>query len=132
MPRPIYFDLEATDPARAIAFYKAAFGWTVEKWNGPFEYYLITTGAPGEPGIDGGLAPSKGGTLETTLTIGVTSLEEAMKTVTAAGGTIMGDIQTIPGVGRMATCKDTEGNSFSLMEEQRPDQHVELGELSGV
>jgi hypothetical protein len=32
----------------------------------------------------------------------------------------------------MATCKDTEGNSFGLMEEQRPDQHVELGELSGV
>jgi predicted enzyme related to lactoylglutathione lyase len=128
----MHFDLGVTDPARATAFYKAAFGWTVEKWNGPYEYYLIMTGAPGEPGIDGGLAPSKDGTLETTLTIGVTSLEEAMKTVTAAGGTIMGDIQTIPGVGRMATCKDTEGNSFSLMEEQRPDQHVELGELSGV
>jgi uncharacterized protein len=132
MPRPMHFDLGVTDPARATAFYKAAFGWTVEKWNGPYEYYLIMTGAPGEPGIDGGLAPFKDGTLETTLTIGVTSLEEAMKTVTAAGGTIMGDIQTIPGVGRMATCKDTEGNSFSLMEEQRPDQHVELGELSGV
>jgi len=35
MPRPIHFDLGAIDPARAIAFYKAAFGWTVEKWNGP-------------------------------------------------------------------------------------------------
>jgi predicted enzyme related to lactoylglutathione lyase len=132
MPRPMHFDLGVTDPARATAFYKAAFGWTVEKWNGPYEYYLIMTGAPGEPGIDGGLAPSKDGTLETTLTMGVTSLEEVMKTVTAAGGTIVGDIQTIPGVGRMATCKDTEGNSFGLMEEQRPGQHVELGELSGV
>lgn len=132
MPRPIHFDLGVTDPARAIAFYKAAFGWTVEKWNGPFEYYMITTGAPGEPGIDGGLAPSTGGTLEANLTLGVTSLEEAVASVTAAGGTIVGDIQTIPGVGRMVTCKDTEGNSFGLMEEQRPDKHVELGELSGV
>jgi uncharacterized protein len=132
MPRPMHFDLGVTDPVRATAFYKAAFGWTVEKWNGPYEYYLIMTGAPGEPGIDGGLAPSKDGTLETTLTIGVTSLEEAMKTVTAAGGTIVGDIQTIPGVGRMVTCKDTEGNSFGLMEEHGPGQHVELGELSGV
>jgi len=132
MPRPIHFDLGVTDPARAIAFYKAAFGWTVRKWNGPFEYYMIMTGAPGEPGIDGGLAPSTGGTLETTLTIGVTLLEEAMVTVTAAGGTIVGDIQTIPGVGCMVTCKDTEGNSFGLMEEQRPDQYVELGKLSGV
>jgi hypothetical protein len=30
------------------------------------------------------------------------------------------------------TCKDTEGNSFGLMEEHGPGQHVELGELSGV
>jgi predicted enzyme related to lactoylglutathione lyase len=132
MPRPIHFDLGATDPARAIAFYKAAFGWTVEKWNGPFEYYLITTGAPREPGIDGGLSRSTDGTLQTNLTLGVASLEEAVASVTAAGGTIVGDIRAIPGVGRMVTCKDTEGNSFGLMEEQRSDKHVELGELSGV
>ena len=123
MSRPIHFDLGATDPARAIAFYKAAFGWTVEKWNGPTEYYLITTGAPREPGIDGGLAPSKDEGIDTNLT---------MARVTVAGGTIVGDIHTIPGVGRMVTCKDTEGNSFGLIEEQRPDRHVELGELSGV
>jgi predicted enzyme related to lactoylglutathione lyase len=132
MPRPIHFDLGAIDPARAIAFYKAAFGWTVEKWNGPTEYYLITTGAPREPGIDGGLALSKDEGVDTNLTLGVASLEEAIAAVTAAGGTIVGDIRTIFGVGRMVTCKDTEGNSFGLMEEQRPDRHVELGELSGV
>jgi len=132
MLRPMHFDLMARDPARAIAFYKAAFGWTIEKWDGPYDYYMITTGAPGEPGIDGGLSPSTGETLETNLTLGVLSLEEAMTTVTAAGGTIAGDIQTIPGVGRMVTCKDTEGNSFGLMEEPKPDKSVELGELSGV
>jgi predicted enzyme related to lactoylglutathione lyase len=132
MPRPIHFDLGATDPARAIAFYKAAFGWTAEKWNGPTEYYLITTGASREPGIDGGLAPSKGEGVDTNLTLGVASLEEAMAHVTVAGGRIVGDIHMIPGVGRMVTCKDTEGNSFGLIEEQRPDKHVELGEMSGV
>jgi len=132
MSRPIHFDLGAADPARAIAFYKAAFGWTVEKWNGPTEYYLITTGVLREPGIDGGLAPSKGEGIDTNLTLGVASLEEAIAAVTAAGGRIVGDIHMIPGVGRMVTCKDTEGNSFGLIEEQRPDKHVELGELSGV
>jgi len=90
------------------------------------------TGAPSEPGIDGGLAPSKDNGVDTNLTLGVTSLEDAVASVTAAGGTIVGDIHTIPGVRRMVTCKDTEGNSFGLMEEQRPDKHVELGELSGV
>jgi len=132
MPRPIHFDLGATDPARAIAFYKAAFGWTVEKWNGPYEYYLITTGVPSEPGIDGGLAPSKDGGVETNLTLGVALLEDVTARVTAAGGSVVGDIHTIPGVGRIVNCKDTEGNGFSLIEEQRPDTHLELGEMSGV
>ena len=94
----------------------------------PLQYIVVYC----DENVKDGLAPSTGGTLETTLTIGVTLLEEAMVTVTAAGGTIVGDIQTIPGVGCMVTCKDTEGNSFGLMEEQRPDQYVELGELSGV
>jgi predicted enzyme related to lactoylglutathione lyase len=132
MPRPIHFDLTAADPARAIAFYQAAFGWTVEKWNGPFEYYMIKTGPPGEPGIDGGLSPSKGEGVDTNLTLGVTSLEDVMAKVAAAGGTIVGDIDTIPGVGRIVNCKDTENNGFSLIEERQPDRHVELGELSGV
>ena len=132
MPRPIHFDLRAMDPDRAIAFYKAAFGWTVERWDGPFEYYMITTGGPGEPGIDGGLAPTKDEGIETNLTLGVASLEDAIAKVTAAGGTIVGNIDTIPGVGRIVNCKDTEGNTFSFMEELQPDKHVELGELSGV
>jgi predicted enzyme related to lactoylglutathione lyase len=132
MPRPIHFDLHATDAARAIAFYKAAFGWTVEKWNGPTEYYLITTGASREPGINGGLAPSKDEGIDTNLTLGVASLEDAIAAVTAAGGRIVGDIRTIFGVGRMVTCKDTEGNTFGLMEELKADADVELGEYSGV
>ncbi|MHB8071188.1 MAG: VOC family protein [Candidatus Cryosericum sp.] len=132
MPRPIHFDLGAKDPARAIAFYKAAFGWTVEKWDGPFEYYLITTGENTEPGINGGLMPTTEGGTETTLTLGVSSLEQTMAAVTAAGGTIVGEVQEVPGVGHMASCKDTEGNVFGLMEEKKPEQHVELGELSGV
>ena len=87
---------------------------------------------PREPGINGGLAPSKDEGIDTNLTLGVASLEEAMARITVAGGTIVGDIHTIPGVGRMVTCKDTEGNSFGLIEEQWPDKHVELGEMSGV
>ncbi|HWQ22359.1 MAG TPA: VOC family protein [Clostridia bacterium] len=132
MPRPIHFDLGARDPARAIAFYQAAFGWTVKKWDGPFEYYMIMTGDPGEPGIDGGLSPTGNEGILTNLTLGVTLLEDAMAKVTAAGGTIAGEIDTIPGVGRIVNCRDTEGNTFSLIEEIRPDKHVELGEMSGV
>jgi uncharacterized protein len=66
------------------------------------------------------------------LTLGVALLEDVTARVTAAGGSVVGDIHTIPGVGRIVNCKDTEGNGFSLIEEQRPDTHLELGEMSGV
>ena len=62
MPRPVHFDVGVKDPARAMAFYKAAFGWTSQRWEGPLEYYLITTGPTTKPSIDGGLvtgAPPK-------------------------------------------------------------------------
>jgi Predicted enzyme related to lactoylglutathione lyase len=44
MARPIHFELTAIDPARAITFYKAVLGWTIEPPGEPVEYYLITTG----------------------------------------------------------------------------------------
>ena len=94
----------------------------------PLQYIVVYC----DENVKDGLAASNDGGVETNLTLGIASLEDTITRVTTAGGTIVGDIQTIPGVGCMVTCKDTEGNSFGLMEEQRPDQYVELGELSGV
>ncbi len=133
MPRPMHFDLCANDPQRALAFYKAAFGWTAERWTGgSFEYYLIRTGGAPERGIDGGLMRATGGKLETTLTLAVASLEAAMTAVTAAGGTIEGQVEEIPGVGRMVNCRDTEGNVIGLMEEFTPEQPADPGEAPEI
>ena len=55
MPRPVHFDMTAEDPTRAVQFYGNVFGWTFQKWDGPMDYWLITTGTDG-PGIDGGLS----------------------------------------------------------------------------
>src|SRR5271154_5487358 len=60
MPRPIHFEIHAENPQRAIKFYTDLFGWTFSKWNGPQDYWLIKTGEPGTPGIDGGLLPRRG------------------------------------------------------------------------
>ncbi|WP_424204801.1 VOC family protein [Sulfuricaulis sp.] len=38
MPRVVHFELPADDPQRAVAFYEKAFGWTITKWEGPFDY----------------------------------------------------------------------------------------------
>jgi len=44
MPRVIHFEIPASDPERASAFYKKTFDWKIEKWPGPTEYWLVTTG----------------------------------------------------------------------------------------
>ena len=54
MPRVVHFEIHATEPERLIAFYSGLFGWTFTKAEG-MDYWLIGTGAPDEPGIDGGL-----------------------------------------------------------------------------
>ncbi len=60
MPRVIWFEIPAYNRERAAKFYEDVFGWKVEKWEGPFDYWLVTTGEEGEPGINGAIMPNDG------------------------------------------------------------------------
>ena len=60
MSRVVHFEIHASDPERLVAFYTALFGWAIQKWDGPMDYWLIRTGAPEERGIDGGLLRRQG------------------------------------------------------------------------
>lgn len=62
MPRPIHFEIHADDPERAVSFYDAVFGWRIAKWDGPVDYWLVTTGEEDEPGINGAILRRMGGT----------------------------------------------------------------------
>ena len=115
MSRVIHFEIPAADPERAAAFYKKAFGWKIEKWPGPMEYWMVNTGENGAPGINGGLM-RKGDVTTTTNTIGVDSVDQAISVVTKAGGTLVMPKTPIPTVGYFAYWKDTEGNLFGVME----------------
>ena len=44
MSRVVHFEIPADDPVRAAKFYEDVFGWKIEKWEGPFDYWLVTTG----------------------------------------------------------------------------------------
>ncbi len=44
MPRVVHFEIYADQPERAIKFYQDVFGWNFQKWNGPYDYRLVTTG----------------------------------------------------------------------------------------
>jgi len=117
MLRVTHFEISVDDPERAIKFYTDAFGWEIKKWEGPMDYWLITTGPEDQPGIDGGLIKREHPGASTTNTIDVPSVDEFISKITEAGGKIVAPKQSIPGVGYFAYCQDTEGNTFGIMEE---------------
>jgi len=116
MSRVIHFEIPASDPERAANFYRKAFGWKIEKWPGPTDYWLVTTGAEGTPGINGGLLKKQTPTTATTNTIGVDSVDVAVEAVKNAGGKLIMPKTAIPVVGYFAYLEDTEGNLFGVMQ----------------
>ncbi len=116
MSKVVHFDIQADDPARAIAFYQKVFGWTVSKWEGPRDYWLVTAGPEDEPGINGGIAPRTTAGQPTICSISSPSVDESAKKVVDAGGSIILPKGPIPGVGYLIMCKDTEGNIFGIVE----------------
>ena len=116
MPRVIHFEIPAADPERASKFYQKVFGWKFDKWAGPMEYWMVTTGADGVPGINGGMLRKPGPVSVTTNTIGVGSVDVAIEAAKSAGGKLVMPKSPIPGVGYFAYCEDTEGNLFGVMQ----------------
>jgi hypothetical protein len=117
MPRVLHFELNADDPARAVQFYQKAFGWTIQKWAGPEDYWLCMTGEACQPGIDGGIMHRMSPGATTINTIDVPSVDESVTKILAAGGKVLRPKMAVPGVGYMAYCEDTEGNVFGIMQE---------------
>ncbi len=126
MARVVYFEITADDMDRAEQFYREAFGWEISKWQGPMDYRRITTTAGSESqGIDGALMGRAHGQ-SVINTIAVEDLPAAIARVTAAGGSLVNEVQDLPGVGEFVYARDTEGNVFGLM------QPVSSGEAPGA
>ena len=85
MPRVVHFDIVVPDVQRAITFYESAFGWSIEKWDGPMEYWLVSTGPGEQEGINGGLSQGDPNLTEGQLTLDVDSVAEAVRRVIDAG-----------------------------------------------
>ncbi len=115
MPRVIHFEITADNPQRAVDFYTKTFGWTAEKWPGPMDYWLLTTGAKDTPGIDGGIV-QRTGMAGHVNTIEVESVDEFSGTIIKNGGSVAVPKHAIPGVGFLAYFHDTEGSVFGVMQ----------------
>ena len=112
MNRPTHFEIPVDDPDRAEKFYGDVFGWTFQRFPGAPQYYGLAATGEGV-GIDGALMQRSPGSA-TTLTMEVTSIEEAVAKISAGGGKVVQPKSAIPGVGWFANCVDTEGNTFGV------------------
>jgi len=117
MSRVVHFEIPADNPDRVAGFYKKVLGWEIQKWEGPIDYWLISTGKETEPGIHGGIARKKDRPASGILvTAQVDSVDECLKKIVAAWGSIVVPKRAIPGVGYQAHFRDPEGNVIGIME----------------
>jgi predicted enzyme related to lactoylglutathione lyase len=121
MGRVVHFEIQAADTVRAVTFYQEIFGWTITRWDGPMEYWLIKTGDG--PGIDGAILPRRGAapgpeapTNGYVCTTSVASIDETIAAIEKAGGEIVVPKMDIPGVGTLAYAHDTEANVFGVLQ----------------
>jgi predicted enzyme related to lactoylglutathione lyase len=115
--RVVHFEIAVDDPEQIVKFYSNVFGWKFEKWQGPFDYWLITTGDDTEPGINGGLNRNLGtNQIGTINTIAVESVDSTIKKIVKNGGKVIREKTAIPGVGYLAYCEDSAGILIGIME----------------
>lgn len=81
----------------------------------PADYWLAMTGPDDVPGINGAITRHVDqGTV--TYALDVPSVDEFTRRIVEVGGTVMTVKMPIPGVGWHAYCRDTERNTFEVVE----------------
>jgi predicted enzyme related to lactoylglutathione lyase len=116
MSRVIEFEVDAEDSERAIRFYESVFGWRFNKLCGTSDCCLIKTVDDDKPGMNGGLMIRLNPRTNTVNTIEVPPIEHFIDVVEENGGKVVTEKITIPGVGYLVYCQDTEGNAFGVFE----------------
>jgi uncharacterized protein len=123
MDGDVHFEIPVDDVERAKTFYGTVFDWQMQAF--PDMQYTLAmttpvdeqTTRPTTPGaINGGLMNRSKETPSPVITIGVDSVEEALKKVEAEGGTVITPSTPIEGMGAFGYFKDPEGNVMGLFQ----------------
>ncbi len=114
------------DRERAKKFYSEVFGWKTQQLGPEMgNYVTVNTDETDEKGmlketnrINGGLYeklpdPSRN---QPSVVIAVENIQDAMKKIKDAGGTIQGEPMDIPGIGQYISMIDTEGNRVGVLQ----------------
>jgi predicted enzyme related to lactoylglutathione lyase len=118
----IHFEIPAADAEKLKKFYEGLFGWKIEKYPGPMEYWMIHTVPVDEegmllrPGVNGGMVKKERAEQKPVNYISVESIDESIEKVKELGGKIVVQKQEVPNVGWIATAVDPEGNQIALLQ----------------
>jgi uncharacterized protein len=125
-PNPVvHFEMPYEDPKRVVDFYSKAFGWNMKKLGKEMDDYVLAgTSEMDEnmmikkPGsINGGFFPKKPEfPNKPSVVISVDDIMDGIKKVKDAGGTIQGEPNEIPGIGKYVAFDDTEGNRVGMLQ----------------
>jgi uncharacterized protein len=106
----VHFELLAGDVDRAAAFWKGVFPWEIgDSVMGEMDYRMFQTGE----GQAGAIYPSENAGSGLVVYFDTDDIDASVAKVRELGGEA-GDKQPVPTHGWFSSCKDTEGNSFSL------------------
>lgn len=114
-----FFEIQAADPEKAIAFYQAIFGWKFVKQELlPIEYWQITT-----DGINGGLLkrpaqipPPEYGTNAFVCSMQVEDFDATAAKILSQGGKVALEKFAVPGKCWQGYFLDPENNTFGLFQ----------------
>ncbi len=127
MNRIVHFEIHAKNMDALGKFYSEVFGWTMQDMGADMGNYRIVLTGPAmpdvnNPGINGGMTPRQGdipsGNEAVNAYVCIISVDDTdayVDKVTQAGGTVALETMDVPEVGRLAYCKDPEGNLFGML-----------------
>lgn len=120
---PCWFELSSTDPAAALAFLEALFGWGhVHNDMGEMGNYTFLRNANGTVGALCGMAPgSEGRPSNWGVYFGVADVDASIGEAAALGGQLLFGPFDVPGHGRGAVIADPTGAVFSLWQPANAD-----------
>jgi predicted enzyme related to lactoylglutathione lyase len=125
MDKVVHFEITTDDLGRAKEFYGSVFEWQLQDvdMGGGMTYTTVGTVPvddkmmPTEPGaINGGMMQRSADIPTPVITVGVDAIDDTIKKIESAGGSVVTPRTEIPGMGAFAYFKDTEGNLLGLWE----------------
>ncbi len=121
-----WFEMPFEDGARVAEFYTKAFGWKMNDLGEQMDHYTVANTAKTDESnrvivpnaINGGFFRKKADmpAQQPMVTITVNDVTKAVKDVTTAGGTVLGEPMEIPGIGKYVVFKDSEGNHVAILQ----------------